>query len=65
MTEAAELVAAFGYASMGLNRIEAFVDSRNKRACRWFAKNGYMREGVLRDYRHTSGGYVDAVVFRA
>lgn len=63
MTEAAELVAAFGYASMGLNRIEAFVDSRNERACRWFAKNGYMREGVLRDYRHTSGGYVDAVVF--
>lgn len=63
MSEAAEMVAAFGYTSMGLNRIEAFVDSRNARACRWFARIGYTREGVLRDYRHTPSGYVDAVVF--
>ncbi|KOR76950.1 GNAT family N-acetyltransferase [Paenibacillus solani] len=63
MSEAAELAMTFGYSIMGLNRIEAFVDPRNERACRWFARNGYLREGMLRDYRHTSGGYVDAVVF--
>ncbi|KOP65063.1 acetyltransferase [Bacillus sp. FJAT-18019] len=63
MSEAAELALTFGYSIMGLNRIEAFVDPRNERACRWFARNGYLREGMLRDYRHTSGGYVDAVVF--
>lgn len=63
MSEAAEMAAAFGYTSMGLNRIEAFVDSRNERACRWFTRIGYTREGVLRDYRHTPSGYVDAVVF--
>jgi [ribosomal protein S5]-alanine N-acetyltransferase len=63
MSEAAEMVAAFGYTSMGLNRIEAFVDPRNERACRWFTGIGYTREGLLRDYRHTPSGYVDAVVF--
>lgn len=63
MSEAAELVADFGYSSMGLNRIEAFVDPRNVRACRWFERIGYKREGLLREYRHTSTGYVDAAVY--
>lgn len=63
MSEAAELAMNFGYSIMGLNRIEAFVDPRNERACRWFGRNGFLREGILRDYRHTPRGYVDAVVF--
>ncbi|MEK3782710.1 GNAT family protein [Paenibacillus sp. FSL W8-0919] len=63
MTEAAELAMRFAFQEMGLNRIEAFVQPGNARAVRFFERLGYTREGVLREYRHTSTGYVDAVVF--
>ncbi|WP_231638689.1 GNAT family N-acetyltransferase [Paenibacillus sp. JCM 10914] len=58
MTEAAGVVAAFGFEVMGLNRIEALVDPRNERASRLFERLGYSREGLLRDYRHTLEGFV-------
>ncbi|ANY73016.1 GNAT family N-acetyltransferase [Paenibacillus ihbetae] len=63
MSEAAGLAMRFAFQEMGLNRIEAFVQPGNDRALRLFERLGYAREGVLREYRHTSAGYVDAVVF--
>lgn len=63
MSEAAGLAMRFAFQEMGLNRIEAFVQPGNDRALRLFERLGYAREGVLREYRHTSAGYVNAVVF--
>ncbi|MWV45619.1 GNAT family N-acetyltransferase [Paenibacillus sp. HJL G12] len=60
MREAMQLVIAYAFTDMGLNRIEALTDPRNLRAGRLFRSLGFQREGLLRQYRHTDNGFVDA-----
>lgn len=63
MREAAFLAIGYGFQAMGLNRIEALSDVRNEQASGFFRRFGFAQEGVLREYRHTSTGFVDVNVF--
>jgi len=48
---------------MGLNRIEALVDPRNEASGRFLSHQGFTREGLLRQYQHTSTGYKDMEMY--
>lgn len=63
MREAALLVLEYGFSVMKLNRVEAFSDVRNERGAHFFRGLGFEHEGVLREYKHTSTGYIDVNVF--
>ncbi|QQZ63133.1 GNAT family N-acetyltransferase [Paenibacillus sonchi] len=63
MREALELLLDYGFAVMGLNRIEAFCHPDNIRAQRLFQSLGFQREGLLREYRHTDAGFQDVVLY--
>lgn len=60
MREAVKVVLGYSFNVMGLNRLEALTDPRNVRACRLFESLGFKLEGMLRQYRHTDSGFVDA-----
>ena len=49
-TEAIELITRFGIESLGLFKIEAGCYEANEGSTRAFEKNGYKREGFLRDH---------------
>jgi ribosomal-protein-alanine N-acetyltransferase len=59
MTEALTAVLDYGFASMGLNRIEALVDPRNTASAGLLDKLGFTREGLLREYECERGAFVD------
>ncbi|SMF90730.1 ribosomal-protein-alanine N-acetyltransferase [Paenibacillus uliginis N3/975] len=63
MREAAAMALEYGFRVMGLNRVEAFSDIRNERGAEFFRKIGFEHEGILREYKHTSTGYIDVNVF--
>ncbi|MFF0825369.1 GNAT family N-acetyltransferase [Brevibacillus sp. NPDC003359] len=50
---------AYGFQELGYNRIEALVDTRNVGCQKTLRKNGFLLEGVLRDYERERGEYVD------
>jgi len=58
-TEALRHVVAHGFATMGLNRIEALVDPRNTASLRLLGKLGFAKEGLLREYEFERGAPVD------
>jgi len=59
MTEAMTAVLEYGFASMGLNRVEALVDPRNVASDGLLSKLGFVREGLLREYEFERGAYVN------
>ncbi|AIQ15772.1 hypothetical protein H70357_02955 [Paenibacillus sp. FSL H7-0357] len=63
MQEALELVLDFGFGTMGLNRIEVLCHPDNVRAQRLFSALGFRKEGLLREYRHTSSGFQDVILY--
>ncbi|MHA0858467.1 GNAT family N-acetyltransferase [Paenibacillus sp. CMAA1364] len=63
MSEAIELLLHYGFTGMGLHRIEALVDPRNERASKMFTRQQFQKEGLLRDYRHTTEGFHDVYLF--
>jgi RimJ/RimL family protein N-acetyltransferase len=62
-TEAAKLIAQFGFGELGLNRIEIFVAADNLGSQRVAEKLGSQREGVLRERLQLEGKATDAVMF--
>lgn len=63
---AAEAVAAvvrFGFAALGLHRVEAFVTPGNEGSCRVLEKNGFVREGLLRGRDFFKGRYWDGICY--
>jgi ribosomal-protein-alanine N-acetyltransferase len=59
MTEALAAVVGYGLVDMGLNRIEALVDPRNRAMLRVLEKLGFTVEGMLREYEIEGGVPVD------
>ena len=59
MTEALTQVVAYGFAEMGLNRIEALADPRNTASLRMLEKLHFGVEGILREYEIENGAPVD------
>jgi ribosomal-protein-alanine N-acetyltransferase len=63
MTEAMEVVLAYGFKTMTLNRAEALVDPRNTRSLRLMERLGFQRDAYLRQSTRFRDRYIDDVVF--
>nr|WP_276616039.1 GNAT family protein [Paenibacillus timonensis] len=63
MSEALRMLLAYGYETMGLNRIEALVDPRNNASRRLLKAFGFLEEGLLRQYQWTESGFVDLLMY--
>jgi ribosomal-protein-alanine N-acetyltransferase len=59
MTEALTEVLSYGFEAIGLNRIEALVDPRNEASSKLLERNGFRKEGVLREYEFEKGEFID------
>ena len=63
MSEAMKAVIEYGFGTMNLHRIEAFIGSENKASLRLAEKNGFVKEGVLKEHYCNKGVMEDSVVF--
>ncbi len=59
MREALQEVLSYGFAKMGLNRVEALVDLRNIRSQNLLQGMGFRFEGILRQHSYWRGRYFD------
>lgn len=62
MSEAVERVIRFAFQTLKLHRLEADADPRNARSLRLLQRQGFRREGVLRERYFVAGEAQDAVV---
>ena len=62
IAEALPALLAFAFDTLGLHRIEADVDPRNERSLHVLEREGFRREGLLRERYHVSGELQDAVL---
>jgi RimJ/RimL family protein N-acetyltransferase len=62
-TEAQRLLAAYLFATTGVNRVEASTDITNPAEQRSLEKAGYVREGVARGSQFRAGAYHDLVTY--
>jgi ribosomal-protein-alanine N-acetyltransferase len=60
-TEAVEVVLCFAFETLGLHRLEADVDPKNERSLRLLERQGFRREGHLRERWHHLGEFQDAI----
>lgn len=63
MSEVLPALVRFGFAEMGLHRIEADVDPRNTRSIRALERLGFVRDGYLRERYYVNGEWQDSVLF--
>lgn len=63
ITEAVGAMVSYGFNELGLERIEATVDSENVASARVLEKNGFQHEGTLRKRFYHDGKWHDEMVF--
>lgn len=63
ITEAARAMTAYGFETLGLIRIYAYVKAHNRASARVLEKAGYQREGLLRKAILEEGAPVDFLLF--
>lgn len=61
-SKAVELVGAYGFEKLGLHRLMADIDPDNSASLTLFIRNGYSREGVLKQNWKTRVGLRDSVI---
>lgn len=59
MTKCLQAVMQMAFSVFGYNRIEALVDVNNIACIQLLLRNGFTKEGTLRDYEFEHGGFVD------
>lgn len=62
MSEAIAAVLDYGFGSMGLNRVEAFITPGNTASVRVLEKNGFSREGIVRERDFFRGRLWDGIL---
>jgi len=63
MTEALDVIIAFGFTEMDLNRIDAVVLPENKASILLLEKLGFSQEGILKEYENWGNkGFVDVLM---
>ena len=62
-SEAFEAVIRYGFEQMNLQRIEALIEPHNKPSQKLAEKQGFIREGLLRNYEFTCGKFDDLYMF--
>jgi ribosomal-protein-alanine N-acetyltransferase len=63
MDEVLPRVLAFGFASLGLRRIEALVTEGNDPSCRLLERHDFAREGLLRQHGFWKDRFWDQVLY--
>ena len=63
MTEALHAVLRYGFEKMGLNRIQAIIDSNNTQSIKLVYRLGFKKEGVLRQRSYFNGQFRDDACF--
>ena len=61
-TEAIQLVLAFVFEELRLNRLQLEVYSHNLRGIRAYEKAGFKQEGILREALFYNGQYSDEII---
>ncbi|NNG38602.1 NUDIX hydrolase [Flexivirga sp. ID2601S] len=59
---ALQLLVEHAFDTLGLRRVETYVDRRHRHAIRSAARAGLRKEGVVRDYAEDADGWYDAVL---
>ena len=62
-TQAVRLAVGKGFEDLGVERIEAFVDPTNIASQRVLEKNGFVKEGLLRNWVVQKGAVKDRLVY--
>ena len=63
MGEVLPVVLDYGFAILGLHRIEATVTPGNTASATLLQRHGFRREGLLRGHGHWKGGFQDVELF--
>lgn len=63
MKEAILPILTFGFESMGLHRVDAFIDPANISSEKLLTSLNFSKEGTLKDYFFEKGKFVDATIF--
>lgn len=63
MQEAFPLICKHGFESLGLNRIEGFVDSKNDRCKKAIEKMDFKLEGTMRECEIKNGAFLDIDIY--
>ncbi len=63
LAEALPALLRFAFETLALHRVEADVDPRNTRSIRVLEREGFRREGHLRERYHVAGELQDAVLY--
>ncbi len=61
-TELAAMMSEFGFRTLGLHKLRAEVVDANAGSLRILEKNGFVREGRLRDHYFIEDCYYDAIL---
>lgn len=61
--EALRAVIEYGFSELDLNRIEALIEPANSPSQKLVEKNGFVKEGLLREYEYTQGKYDDLYMY--
>ncbi|MCE3282664.1 MAG: alanine acetyltransferase [Chitinophagaceae bacterium] len=63
MSEAIAVILAYGFDTMKLKRVEAFIGPTNTASLKLVRKFGFTQEGRLREHYLTNGVYEDSILF--
>ena len=63
MKEVLPTVCRYGFESLGLHRLEAFVESENKSCKRLMKKSGFYHEGTMRDSERKMGKFISIEIY--
>lgn len=63
ITEAAKTVMNFCFNNLGLNRMEATVETENIASMKVLKKLGFLHEGTFREFEMNKGKYIDLMMF--
>lgn len=63
MSQCVATLIRYGFEELQYNRIEAVVDVRNPKSANVLVKNGFVKEGTLRDYEFEHGEYVSLELY--
>lgn len=62
-SEALEAVIRYGFEQLNLQRIQALIEPPNISSQKLVERNGFMKEGLLRNYEYTCGKFDDLFMY--
>lgn len=63
ISSAIEKVLDFAFNEMKINRVEALTSPKNLASCRVLSKNGFIKEGILKEYRCCQSKYHNMAMY--